>query len=211
MGHMVRETRYGVRRSWLVGGLAVAAGVAGIVGVNLAEADSSVQLSAAQPEGVPTPATGQPDDPGIAHVGCSTNVEALIAGSDDPMNRRRGVYPPSQRSDPAVQPLSSAQAEEAARVGHRGSPAAPVSAAVSAREMPYQAFAAAAGFSPDALIHPTRCVWVVSVQAPFIVPTPYGVGPITHDSYSVVLDAGSGTRISVGAPSFAARGVAELP
>lgn len=164
---------------------------------------ASTAPSAAAPQGVMS----------SERAACSTTAEADITAADDPMGRRGPNFPSSRRPDPGVQPLAKAEAEARARVvrAKNGDGPAPMSALASSRQMAYAEFTSASGMPPDKFVNPERCVWVISIDAPFEVPTPYGVGPLVHPSYSVVLDAGSGSTLQVGAPSFSARGLGRLP
>jgi hypothetical protein len=58
------------------------------------------------------------------------------------------------------------------------------------------------GSSEDSLVAPTRCVWMVTVDAPFQPrSTPENGMNISYDSYTVLFDAASGEYLGVGAGS----------
>ncbi len=53
-------------------------------------------------------------------------------------------------------------------------------------------------FSPDSShVAPSRCVWVVSINAPIQTPSPQGVTPKTPQDYTAVVDASTGALIAV--------------
>jgi hypothetical protein len=56
------------------------------------------------------------------------------------------------------------------------------------------------GSSDDSLVAPTRCVWMVTVEAPFEPrSTPENGMNISYDGYTVLFDAASGAYLGVGA------------
>jgi len=91
---------------------------------------------------------------------------------------------------------AAASPEEARALGWKGSPFAnPRAAAVS---LPYAAVGRSLG--GDDTVSPQRCVWVVTVQEPYVAKYhPKGVTPPVYDEYTMVIDQASGEGLALAA------------
>ena len=128
---------------------------------------------------------------------CSTSATVSAAAGANPTAdaARQRVYPPAQSPSAGAAPMTRTQAVTAADMAVQGGSSASNG---SATEMSYGSLIARAStyLSADRLISPTRCVWVVTVHAPFTIPTPYGHAPETASVYNVVFDAGTSAHMS---------------
>ena len=75
---------------------------------------------------------------------------------------------------------------------------APGNAPASAQEMAYGAWQHFQTIPPDAINY-DRCVWVVTVHAPFTPPHPYGSTGHTYSQYTIAVDAASHMVITIAA------------
>ena len=74
-------------------------------------------------------------------------------------------------------------------------------APITATEEAYSDWAQRAGMAPDPLINPSRCVWVVTVNATFVPHAPPGTTTNPpHSSYTVIIDVGSHFFIGLTSP-----------
>jgi hypothetical protein len=136
---------------------------------------------------------------------CSIGAAAQLRPSDDPLGVRLPGFPPARVPPANVQPLSQTDAERYARIMRGwdavdGAGPAPRTAPIVATEEAYSAWAQRAGDPMDKFINPSRCVWVVTVQARFVPNAPYGVTLPAHTSYTVIIDAGSHFIIGLTSP-----------
>ena len=136
---------------------------------------------------------------------CSVTVAAQISPSDDPMGRIVPGFPPARVPGPGVQPMTLAEAEQAARnmrgaYASDGSGPAPSDAPISATDEAYIDWAQNDGMPANNLINPSRCVWVVTVQATFVPDGPPGVTLPAHHVYTVIIDVGSHFLIGFKSP-----------
>lgn len=136
---------------------------------------------------------------------CSVSAPAQLQASDDPLGVRLPGFPPARVPPANVQPLSRAEAERYARIMRGGDAVdgagpAPSTAPIVATEEAYSAWAQQAGDPMDKFINPSRCVWVVTVQARFVPNAPYGVTLPAHTAYTVIIDVGSHFIIGLTSP-----------
>lgn len=185
--------------------LASVLGVAALSGCSATAGREGLQVRVDSPpvDGVapPVPAA-QPVSDAASAGACLLGARASIPSSADPKGARRGNYPPAEAPPVGVSPVTRSEAESIARQarGRRGQAVAPPDSPVSSTENSYGAWAQQAGMPLDNFIDPSRCVWVVKVSAPFTPPAPQGQRPVSHASYTVIIDEASRTVIGLTAP-----------
>jgi hypothetical protein len=145
-------------------------------------------------------------DPTLAATtaGCSLNATVTTPASNPSQADRIAHFPPALVPDDTVQPMSRDLAVQRAQseVGRGGTVDPSVdrlNAITTATEMSYQALMKKiqANALPDPIIAADRCVWLVTVHAPYSVKTPPGFPPRTDSVYNVILDVGSGNAIGL--------------
>lgn len=133
----------------------------------------------------------------VADLPCSHSAIPDLRGADARWVDQAKVNAFSQRLDRDKTPVSRAQAVADTREMSTGNAAEVQSAFAAAVQVPYRTGGKWFGDS-NALIAPERCVWVVTVEAPYQVPrAPRGVDRPILTQYSVIFDAASGEGIGM--------------
>ncbi len=133
---------------------------------------------------------------------CSLSATAVLQTPASPQQRERiNNFPPAQPPATNATPMSQATAIQAARFPRdNGTPdrSARQSAPVNATEMSYATLVnqSQRSLSADPDISGQRCVWLVTVHAPFAIKTPPGAPARVVQVYNVVLDVGTGHHIA---------------
>lgn len=111
-----------------------------------------------------------------------------------------GTYAPASAPGSGTVVLTASGAEDLARSlrsTESGGPA-PSASPITAIEGSYESYVQGYTISKDPRIAPSRCVWVVDVQASYVPKSPPGsAGPIKYPHYVVVLDAGTHALIDL--------------
>ncbi|MCL2317046.1 MAG: hypothetical protein FWC46_08195 [Actinomycetia bacterium] len=139
---------------------------------------------------------------------CDPNAAVTAKASDSARRKESLVNNPASNPHPGAKQLpdtasaiagarhNAASPDTARSAGWKGPKFSdPQAAAVV---VPFGALAATFGAVDS--IDPQRCVWVVTVQEPFVPQHhPLGVAPRVYDEYTVVVDEATGTAIFVAA------------
>lgn len=197
--------------SLAVGAVIIAGAAAGFVGSDTSQNSPSQAVSDRLPvaaddtslaAGVVPAAT--PDLPCVA-----TATPTLSPGTDQRiLDALKSNW--ASQADPPRAPMTRTDAVEAARAmsslaqqaGLAGTELAPESMPAAAVRAPYQAAEAWIGGSvqENSLVAPQRCVWVVTVDAPFTPRSaPPGVTVKPYPSYTTMFDGRSGQYLGVSA------------
>jgi hypothetical protein len=194
---------------------ALAIGSAAVVGTNASSTSERAVQRQVSPAGALERRGGDSaNETAIASVAsdeeCDAEATPRRRADADPRIADAVRSNPASQADPEGKPLSEDTAMQAARQIAR-----PVQEAYDAgSKVPDLAsYPAAAslltfatadrwmpGSAEDSLVAPTRCVWMVTVDAPFQPrSTPENGMDVSYDGYTVLFDAASGAYLGVGA------------
>jgi hypothetical protein len=142
----------------------------------------------------------------VASSACRLDAVAPVPTGADP--RWRAVWqhnPASQTPAAGSRVLAATDAIASARAVNAGTGAGLAGAPAAAARMSYARAAASTGDTvTEGIVAPDRCVWLVTVNAPFTPRShPYGVTAPQYGSYTAVFDAATGQYLSVTAGATA--------
>lgn len=184
--------------------LTVTACVAGLV-VTAAVASATARSIAAPPSTGAGPVVSAVHS-GVPDSACVEDAVGQLPAAAAKDSRWVEIWksnPASQAPDHAARSLNRVAAVDAARIvgsaGKEGAATTPSDGA--AVRVSYARAAASIGDdATEGIVSPNRCVWLVTVKAPFTPRSaPYGFERRTYDSYTMVFDVGTGQYLATAA------------
>lgn len=178
-------------RMW-VGGF-ILLGLLGLAACGSNEARKTVAAGTSDPASADVSVEVLPAASAASERSCSVDAPASIdRAKDDPRGERSGHFAPSERPAPGRNPMTKSEAESVAKEYRERDPkAATQDYQATAVETRYADYKASVQEETDPFINPDRCIWVVTVQAPFVPSPPPGGKAETYEQYRVLLDEGS--------------------
>lgn len=132
-----------------------------------------------------------------AAVPCSLGAILPGATADLPAG---ASFPQAEAPAAGVAPMSESAAIALAQRYQSADPPDLNAKAAAVEETYAQALLDIGEASGDPRIAPSRCTWVVTVDAPFAGPVPPRAAPVAHSRYTVLIDAATGRMEELAAP-----------